>query len=92
MAEEVRELRYQTTLNRNLLLQLTNGTHLDMALPEDVLLPLKDRLMLEDLEQRLAQDADLQEKLVSTKIYGIVLTTYSKLKHLSMIGHGEQLS
>ncbi|KAJ7991331.1 hypothetical protein DPEC_G00296210 [Dallia pectoralis] len=35
-----------------------------MALPEDILLPLKDQLMLEDLEHRLGQCVELQEKLI----------------------------
>ncbi|KAK6292589.1 hypothetical protein J4Q44_G00371730 [Coregonus suidteri] len=45
-------------------MQLTNGSHGDMVLPEDIVLPLKDRLMLEELEHRLAGNEELQEKLV----------------------------
>ena len=56
-------------------MQLTNGAHGDMVLPEDIVFPLKDRPMVEELDHQLAGNEELQEKLVIRKTW--YNTTYS---------------
>lgn len=45
-------------------MQLSKGFHEVMVLPEDIVLPLKNRLTLDELTHQLSDNVDLQEKLV----------------------------
>ena len=68
----------------NLLMQLTNGSHGDMVLPEDIVLPLKDMLMLEELEHQLAGNEVLQKKLLCSLASG-------KLQSAPLASHCDSL-
>jgi len=57
-------MQYQSTVNHTLLMQLTRGSQEDMVLPEDTVLLLTNRPMLEEFEHRLTNSVELQEKLV----------------------------
>ncbi|XP_065109372.1 uncharacterized protein [Paramisgurnus dabryanus] len=64
LQEEVKLLQNQAEVTQNLLLQLTKGAFEDMSLPEDIVLPLNNRRILEEVEEKLSNDTELQEKLV----------------------------
>uniref|UniRef100_A0AAY5KJW0 DUF4806 domain-containing protein n=1 Tax=Esox lucius TaxID=8010 RepID=A0AAY5KJW0_ESOLU len=65
LAEELRDVKQQVSLNTAILQSLTAGTNVDMSIPPDVILPLEDRSMLEDIERELGQNLELTEKLVA---------------------------